>query len=398
MNQVWNIVDDYFDILLRDACNRVGLHPVKTKPKEWSMLLSAEGYNDVQRVHNMKIVTYVVHHLMDTHKLTDSFVRYFELRMNMPFQKDLIITDHRGKQIKLIELFKNKFTRFKSNFNHLTRTKYKVTISKGENVVGGKGKNLAEMRSHQEVLSRRREKRLAKKEHQGRIFFLNIYVCDGSKRVQVRLSNDILLKPTISNYMCNVQRLVYSNDRDWDQWEISFDANFWMTEEERKSMVEEEKLAIATRVNDEQQAAEALFGLIASVQNRASMTSTTSLPNKDDTELFFASEEAAKEIVDKDGSIHSKKQKSTFPPNRIVHEIPGRDVAPAPKGDSNNIEAPALCNIIPIVESEDREKKEEERGIQLKNEKQSYSIVTMFEKHKKGIQTSEKGKKGMLHR
>ena len=77
MNQVWNIVDDYFDILLRDACNRVGLHPVKTKPKEWSMLLSAEGYNDVQRVHNMKIVTYVVHHLMDTHKLTDFFCRVF---------------------------------------------------------------------------------------------------------------------------------------------------------------------------------------------------------------------------------------------------------------------------------------------------------------------------------
>ena len=194
--------------------------------------------------------------------------------------------------------------------------------------------------------------------------------------------------------MCNVQRLVYSNDRDWDQWEISFDANFWMTEEERKSMVEEEKLAIATRVNDEQQAAEALFGLIASAQNRASVTSTTSLPNKDDTELFFASEEVAKEIIEEDGSIHSKKQKSTFPPNRIVHEIPGRDdVAPAPKGDSNNIEAPALCNVIPIVESEDREKKEEERGIQLKNEKQSYSIVTMFEKHKKGIQTSEKGTK-----
>ena len=216
----------------------------------------------------------------------------------MPFQKDLIITDHRGKQIKLIELFKNKFTRFKSNFNHLTRKNYRVTVSKGENVVGGKGKNLAEMHSHQEVLSRRREKRLAKKEHQGRIFFLNFYVCDGNKRVQVCLSNDILLKPTISNYMCNVQRLVYSNDRDWDQWEISFDANFWMTEEERKSMVEEEKLAIATRVNDEQQAAEALFGLIASVQNRASVTSTTSLPNEDDTELCTVIQEAAKEIVD----------------------------------------------------------------------------------------------------
>ena len=155
-----------------------------------------------------------------------------------------------------------------------------------------------------------------------------------------------------------------------------------MTEEERKSMVEEEKLAIATRVNDEQQAAEALFGLIASVQNRASVTSTTSLPNEDDTEIFFASEEAAKEIVDEDELIFLEKQNSTFPSNIIVHEIPRKDVAPTPKVNSNYIETTALYNIIPIVETEERERKEEERGLQL-NEKQSYSIVSLFENIKR---------------
>ena len=185
MNQLWHVVDDFIDILLRDACHRVGLHPSITKPIEWAMLLDGVGYNDMQRVHNIKMVSYVVHHLLNARKLTNSFREYFEARMKMPFKGDIILTTQRGKEITLLDHYKNKFTRFKSNFAYLTRERYKVTISKGENLVGGKGQNLLATRSHLEVLSRRRQKRLTKKIHQGRNFFLNYYMSDGRKLVKV---------------------------------------------------------------------------------------------------------------------------------------------------------------------------------------------------------------------
>ena len=186
MNQLCHVVDDFIDVLLRDACNRVGLHPVKTKPIEWAILLTAEGCSDEQRAHNFKMVTYVVHHLLNAHKLTAPFIKYFEKRMNIPFGREIILTTKRGKQITLIDLFKNRFCRFKANFTYLTRMKFKLTISKGENIVGGKGKNLLVPRSHQEALLRRSHKREMKKIHQGRNFFLNYFMSDGRKLVKVR--------------------------------------------------------------------------------------------------------------------------------------------------------------------------------------------------------------------
>ena len=109
MNQLCHVVDDFIDVLLRDACNRVGLHPVKTKPIEWAILLTAEGCSDEQRAHNFKMVTYVVHHLLNAHKLTAPFIKYFEKIMNIPFGREIILTTKRGKQITLIDLLRTGF-------------------------------------------------------------------------------------------------------------------------------------------------------------------------------------------------------------------------------------------------------------------------------------------------
>jgi len=62
-----------------------------------------------------------------------------------------------------------------------------VTISKGENYFGGKGNKLEEVRDHKDMLFRRRQKRSIKKEHHGRVFYLNYYFSDGQKLVKVRL-------------------------------------------------------------------------------------------------------------------------------------------------------------------------------------------------------------------
>ena len=58
------LVDDFFDLLLRDASVRVGLDSVKTKPSEWVMLMSGEGYSYAQRVQRLKTIAYVVHYLL----------------------------------------------------------------------------------------------------------------------------------------------------------------------------------------------------------------------------------------------------------------------------------------------------------------------------------------------
>jgi len=40
----------------------------------------------------------------------------------------------------------------------------------------------------------------------------------------------------ITNVLCVVKPLIFSNDVDWDIWESLFDSNFWMTAEERKEL------------------------------------------------------------------------------------------------------------------------------------------------------------------
>ena len=61
-----------------------------------------------------------------------------------------------------------------------------MSISRGENEFGGKGKQLTQIRTHSEVLERRNAKRAEKKKHQGRTFFLNYYLSNGEKYIEVR--------------------------------------------------------------------------------------------------------------------------------------------------------------------------------------------------------------------
>ena len=180
------LIDDYIDLLLRDASIRVGLLSVKTKPTEWVTLMGAEGLDGADRAQNIKIVAYVVHHLLNANKLMNSFSNYFEQRMQMPFSKLIIAINGNGREVTLVDLFRKKLCSFKSNLAHLSRFRYKVTISKGENYFGGKGNKLEEVRDHKDMLFRRRQKRSIKKEHRGRVFYLNYYFSDGQKLVKVR--------------------------------------------------------------------------------------------------------------------------------------------------------------------------------------------------------------------
>ena len=187
MNKLSCLVDGSIGVLLRDALVRVGLFSMKRKPSEWVMLMSDEGCDSVQRVQRLKMVAYVVHYLLNANKLINSFSDYFEQRMRIPFKKSIVASNGRGGETTLIELYRKKVSRFKHNFAHLSRSKYKITISKGENHLGGKGNQLAEVRTHQDKILRRRQKRSAKKEHLGRVFFLNYYLSNGHKFVKVRL-------------------------------------------------------------------------------------------------------------------------------------------------------------------------------------------------------------------
>ena len=108
--------------------------------------------------------------------------------MKLPFNPKLMVFDS-DKEVTLIELFRKKIHRFKSNFTYLSRMKYRVTISKGENHSGGKGKQLEEERNHQDILMRRRQKRRNKIAHRGRVFYLNYFTTDGQKLIKVRVLN-----------------------------------------------------------------------------------------------------------------------------------------------------------------------------------------------------------------
>ena len=174
------VVDDYIASLLRDASIGVGLFPARTKAREWRKLLSTdECDDDVQRVENIKRSTYVVHHSLNSNKLTDSFSKYFEKRMEIPFNENNVVYSERGIDVTLINLFRHKICRFKANFTYYTKSKCNMSISRGENEYGGKGKQLKQTRTHSEVLERRNAKRAEKIKHQGQAFFLNYYLSNG---------------------------------------------------------------------------------------------------------------------------------------------------------------------------------------------------------------------------
>ena len=402
MARIVTVVDDYIASLLRDASIRVGIFPARTRAREWGKLLSTdECDDDAQRVENIKRSTYVVHHLLNTNKLTDSFSKYFEKRMEIPFNKDNVVYSERGVDVTLINLFRHKICRFKANFTYYTRSKCNMSISRGENEFGGKGKQLTQLRTHSEVLERRNAKRAEKKKHQGRTFFLNYYLSNGEKYI----------KP-----------LVFSNDMDWSRWEKTFDPMFWMTPDERKERLQKKM----NRVQDERDVAEALFGLFRNAEsNAASFIPDPVCPNEariktavesagavsdvafhnDEMDFEQTIEEAVSEIVN-EGDPFDIDLKDDFLVEGMkdrVHEIPVQDVSVCAKKNEPTsfvtdhkgvliLDATEKgANVIP-VDNTDRDKKERERGIKL-NRKNSNSILKYTVEHKGGIQATEKRKR-----
>ena len=188
MKQLSFVVDDFIDALLRDASVRVGLSSIKTKPTELVTLMGDQELDGAPRSQTIKMVAYMLHQLLNAKKLMKSFPTFFEQKMKLPFNPELMVFDS-DKEVTLIELFRKKIHRFKSNFTYLLRMKYRVTISKGENHSGGKGKQLEEQRNHQDILIRRRQKRRNKIAHCGRVFYLNYFTTDGRKLIKVRVLN-----------------------------------------------------------------------------------------------------------------------------------------------------------------------------------------------------------------
>ena len=72
----------------------------------------------------------------------NSFSDYFEHKMKMPFQKSIVGSNKNGKEITLFEVYRRKFTEFENNFVYLSQNRYKMSISKGENCLDGKGRKL----------------------------------------------------------------------------------------------------------------------------------------------------------------------------------------------------------------------------------------------------------------
>ena len=316
--------------------------------------------------------------------------------MEIPFNKNNVVYSKRGIDVTLINLFRHKICRFKANFTYYTRSKCNMSISRGENEFGGKGKQLAQIRTHSEVLERRNAKRAEKKKHQGRTFFLNYYLSNGEKYI----------KP-----------LIFSDDMDWSRWEKTFDPMFWMTPDEKKKRLQKE----LNRVQDERDVAEALFGMFRNAESDvATFIADPVCPNEaisktavesagafhnDEMDFKQTIEEAVDEIVN-EGDPFDIDLKDDFLVEGMrdtVHEIPVQDVSVcAKKNDGNSFDtdqkgvlilgaAEKGANVIPL-DNTDRDKKERERGIKL-NRKSSNSILKYTVEHKGGIQATEKRKR-----
>ena len=169
MNQFKDIVDDYIDVLLRDAAIRVGLGFKRAKPVEWCKLLDANqpSYGD-----NVKRLAYVMCYLMNHKTLMISFAQFFQSATEIPFADDIIVEKKKGEDITVVDYFKYKIKRFRNNVFDLSRKRYYAILSKSDNKCGGKGKKLQGSRSHEETLARRRLKRQEKTFEQGKVFYL----------------------------------------------------------------------------------------------------------------------------------------------------------------------------------------------------------------------------------
>ena len=180
------VVDEYIDLLLRDTARRLGLSSMESRPVIWAKLMNP---HDPLYFLNRKRASYVLNSLLDSDKLTNSFLEYFKYKTAIQINDDVNFLDDSGNKTTLSSFFKYKLSRFKSNFSYNTRKRYKVTISKGGNETGGKGNKLKVRRSPAEVLLLRRYKRMLQKEQEGKISYLNMWMTKDTKTVMVRHRN-----------------------------------------------------------------------------------------------------------------------------------------------------------------------------------------------------------------
>ena len=221
---------------------------------------------------------------------------------------------------------------------------------------------------------------------------------------------------TVPNVLCVVKPLVFSNDVDWDIWDSLFDSNFWMTAEERMELKAKEQLAQVNRANEEQEVAEALFGLFD-----ATMSNENSTRNEDDVQLGHILAQTAKDIVDSDFDLSlmdtSNATDATMPsipsdsidaattstsmdaatPSTNVeasdHEIPGQNTFSAQPKQSNAVVVREQCDVI-LVDNEERDRREEERVKTLDDKDSSTNgNIKYTQKHMDGITGTERKKK-----
>ena len=178
--------------------------------------------------------------------------------------------------------------------------------------------------------------------------------------------------------------MTYGSDVDWDNWESSFNDDFWMTVEERA--VEEKRklteLSEKEHVKElaEQMAVESLFQLFDTAPNQKPNTL-----NED--EIPDEVEKNASEILDNHDSFvlnmedstfpsddyASSEKDSTFPSKQVVHEIPQKDDIISQILPEKTDQTSKQYNIVP-VDPEERGRREEEQVNKLKD-KESYSIL-----------------------
>ena len=192
--------------------------------------------------------------------------------------------------------------------------------------------------------------------------------------------------------------MVFSNDVEWNNWESSFDSNFWMTIEERNVLARKEQLAVAARIHEEREAAETLFCLFGAqpTLDKAPVNSNT-LPALEEVGLSLgtAIEEATEEIVGNPFDLEISDD--GFPLEPTVHEIQRQDVVTNQGLDVGGIELMTRCTVIP-VDNDERDRREEERVEKLEKEKSSVNTIIKYtEKHKGGIHATERARKRKCH-
>ena len=198
---------------------------------------------------------------------------------------------------------------------------------------------------------------------------------------------------------CVIKPLTFGIDVDWDNWESSFNDDFWMTVEE-KAVEEKRKLTELSEIEHtkelgEQMAVESLFQLFDTAPNQKP-------PVLDEDEIRHGVEKNASDILDnhdsfvlnmEDSTFPSDgytfpEEDSTFPSKNIIHEIPPKDDIISPILPEKTDQTSQQYDIVP-VDIEVRERREEEQVNKLKD-RESYSILKFTQKQKGGIQATER--------